>query len=160
MDDASRSGFTQSLMSGKTKTKSRIPSKLSIFMTALAAALAVALVSFAVEQYVEPPRIPFHVVDLADQALGGLFAGGCVLALRLHSRRQHLLDRQRFELISESTKQIRDALQLITDSAIPGSQQQHVIIYAVDHIEWVLQEVLPAVHQDPKEVRDRVRQYS
>jgi tRNA threonylcarbamoyladenosine modification (KEOPS) complex Cgi121 subunit len=68
-----------------------------------------------------------------------------------------MLDRQRFELIAASTQQIRDALQLITDTAVPGSEQQRIVIYAVDHIEWVLQEVLPTVHQEPEEVRARIK---
>jgi hypothetical protein len=133
-----------------------IPSKLAVVVSALLAGLAVGLVSMLVEYYLEHPH-PLTGAGLSDQFVAALTTAICVWVLRNNSRKRRLLDRQRFELIHESTQQIRQALQLITDTAEPGSTQQHVVIYAVDHIEWVLQEVLPTLHQDPKEVQARLK---
>lgn len=137
----------------------RVPSKAQIYLQSIVAGLCVALLSSIVEELVGEAHVHVSALSILDQAVAGLIAAACVFALRYNSRKRRLLDRQRYELIAASTQQIRDALQLITDTAVPGSQQQQVVIYAVDHIEWVLQEVLPTVHQDPKEVRARIKQY-
>lgn len=136
-----------------------VPSKTQIYLQSLLAGVCVALFSYAVEELVGEAHFQASKLSALDQVVAGLVAAVCIFALRYNSRKRRLLDRQRFELIAASTQQIRDALQLITDTAVPGSQQQRVIIYAVDHIEWVLQEVLPTVHQDPKEVRARIKDY-
>lgn len=137
----------------------RVPSKVEIWAQSVLAGLCVALFSSVVEELVGEAHVHASRISTLDQLTAGLVAAVCVYILRYHSRKRRLLDRQRFELIAASTQQIRDALQLITDTAIPGSQQQQVVLYAVDHIEWVLQEVLPTVHQDPKEVRARLKEY-
>lgn len=137
----------------------RIPSKTAVLISAVAAGIAVGLLSLVVEQWLEHPN-PVTLVGLSDQLVAAITAGVCVWVVRNNSRKRRLLDRQRFELIRESTQQIRQALQLITDSAEPGSRQQHVIIYAIDHIEWVLQEVLPTLHQEPEEVQARLKESS
>jgi hypothetical protein len=136
-----------------------VASKTTISVVSLLSGLVIALLSLAVERWLESPKLAFQMIDLTDQAIAGIATSAGIYFVWDKSRRAQLLDRQRFELISASTQQIRGALQLITDSAEPGTPQQGVIIYAVDHIEWVLQEVLPAVHQDPKEVRERVKEY-
>jgi hypothetical protein len=138
----------------------RIPSKASIFVSAAAAGIGIGVLSLLVEHLVERPQQAITLLTLSDEFVAALTAGICVLVLRYNSRKRRLLDLQRFELIRESTQQIRQALQLITDSAEPGTRQQHVIIYAVDHIEWVLQEVLPTLHQEPKEVQARLKDTS
>lgn len=141
------------------KNPFRVPSRTEIYVQSLFAGLCVALFSTAVEEFVEEAHVHASAISLLDQVVAGVVAAACVFALRYNSRKRRLLDRQRFELIAASTQQIRDALQLITDTAVPGSQQQKVVIYAVDHIEWVLQEVLPSVHQEPKEVQARMKDY-
>lgn len=155
MDSTLHPGKNQS----KTQKAPRIPSKVAVCLSAAAAAIVVGLFSLLVEQWIEH-RNPFTLISLSDQVVAAISAGICVWFLRNNSRKRRLMDRQRFELIGESTQQIRQALQLITDSAEPGSPQQHVIIYAVDHIEWVLQEVLPTLHQEPKEVQARLKDNS
>lgn len=137
----------------------RVPSKAEIYLQSGLAGLFVALLSLLVEELMGEPHVHLSLVNAADQLVAGVITAGCIFALRYNSRKRRILDRQRFELIAASTQQIRDALQLITDTAAPGTQHQQIVIYAVDHIEWVLQEVLPTVHQDPKEVRARMKQY-
>ncbi len=143
----------------KTPKSPRIPSKAAVLLSAVAAAIVVGILSLLAEQWMEHTN-PFTLVSLSDQVVAAVSAGICVWILRNNSRKRRLMDRQRFELIGESTQQIRQALQLITDSAEPGSRQQQVVIYAVDHIEWVLQEVLPTLHQEPKEVQARLKETS
>jgi hypothetical protein len=132
-----------------------IPSKAAVVVSAIAAGIGVGVLSSLV--YLLEGREIFQLTSLSDQLIAALIAGICVFVLRHNSRKRRLLDLQRFELIHASTQQIRQALQLIADSAEPGTRQQHVIVYAVDHIEWVLQEVLPTLHQQPEEVRARLK---
>jgi tRNA threonylcarbamoyladenosine modification (KEOPS) complex Cgi121 subunit len=134
-----------------------VSSKAQIYVQSLLAGLCVALFSSAVEELVGEAHVHVSWISAADQVVAGIVAAACVFAIRRNSRKRRMLDRQRFELIAASTQQIRDALQLITDTAVPGSEQQRIVIYAVDHIEWVLQEVLPTVHQEPEEVRARIK---
>jgi hypothetical protein len=141
------------------KSDGIVLSKRSIATVAIVAGIVVALLSFIAERALEVPKADFAWVDWADQLMAGVATAVCIYVVRNNVRRQELLNHQRFELISASTQQIRDALQLITDSAVPGTAQQRVVIYAVDHIEWVLEEVLPTVHQDPKEVQDRLQRH-
>lgn len=136
-----------------------IPSKAAVFASAVVAGIGVGILSLVAEHWLEHPH-PLTWISLSDQLVAAVTAAVCVWVLRNNSRRRRQLDRQRFELIHESTQQIRQALQLITDSAEPGSKQQHVMIYAIDHIEWVLQEVLPTLHQEPKEVQARLKDSS
>jgi hypothetical protein len=147
---------------GKGQSKPRlgmrpaVPSVTAIVLSTAAAFFGVGALSFAVERWLEGARDSVFR-SMGDQFIAALVAATCVFVLRNNSRKRRFLDRQRFELIGASTQQIRQALQLITDSARPGTQEQHVISYAVDHIEWVLQEVLPTVHQEPSEVRARMK---
>lgn len=143
----------------KPTRPANIPSRTAVALSATAAGIGVGLLSLLVEHWLEHPH-PVTWASLSDQLVAAVTASVCVWVLRINSRKRRLLDRQRFELIHESTQQIRQALQLITDTAEPGSKQQHVVIYAVDHIEWVLQEVLPTLHQDPKEVQARLKESS
>lgn len=142
------------------RRKSPVVKKTTITVVSLLAGLIVTLLSFAVERWLEMPKTGFLPIDLTDQIIAGIATSAAVYFVWQRERRAQLLDRHRFELINASTQQIRSALRLITDSAEPGTPQHSVVEYAVDHIEWVLQEVLPAVHQDPKEVRRRVKEYS
>jgi hypothetical protein len=149
-----------SAVTGTGQQQEPIASKLTIAIVSLEAGLGVGIISYAVERWLEVPPSRFLIADLADQAISGIATALAIYLIWIKGRRAQLLDRQRFELISASTQQIRDALQLITNSAVPGTPQQGIIIYAVDHIEWVLQEVLPAVHQKPKEVAERIKKYA
>jgi len=145
---------------GATHKRIPVTSKLTIITVSVLAGFGIAMISYGVERALGIPSTGFALTDMADQLIAGVATAACIYFVWQRSRRAQLLNLQRFELISTSTQQIRDALQLITDIAQPGTPQQGVIIYAVDHIEWILQEVLPAVHQDPKEVRERVKKYA
>jgi len=124
------------------------------------------VVGFGFDRLLARDGVTRSEILLTSNGLTGLVAGYLFYTLALNERMRREQMRERLRTIGEMNHHIRNALQVITSTAV-GKEDESVqlIRNSVERIEWTLREVLPGHATAPeapasipaKESREQVR---
>jgi hypothetical protein len=127
----------------------RVPARWKSWAIGLAAGSAVFLATFSTQWFIYNYLLgqdEFHWVGVSvASVLTFIF----MQRMMARSRQRRLATLRRFQAIAETNHHIRNSLQTILyQSYSMDSEVAARLKDAVDRIEWVLEQVLPAVHDD------------
>lgn len=145
------------LRSTETSTFGKFGSVAKLAGVAIAFAAVVFLITEAMH-YLLVPDLGRNAERLLSQGLSAAIAG-CLAALLFRIlRERHRADVARLQVIAEMNHHVRNALTPISLALDAGQDRDsvHLILEAVERIEWALREILPRQKPLPEPERSRL----
>ncbi len=127
--------------------KARVPGTAEIWLLGCAAGCAVAVGTVVAQWFFYNYLLQTNGVRLVGPIVAGVLTLIFTQQMMEASRRRRLQTMHRFQIIAEMNHHIRNSLQMISyQSFSADAAAAERLKDAVDRIQWVLQEVLPGVH--------------
>ncbi len=127
----------------------RVPAPWESWLLASAAGCAVFVATFVVQWFVYSRFLGDHELHLVGVSVASLLTFIFVQRMMAYLRQRRLAIQRRFQIVAEMNHHIRNSLQTILYQSYTVDDQVATRLKdAVDRIEWVLEQVLPGMHDD------------
>jgi uncharacterized membrane protein YciS (DUF1049 family) len=127
----------------------RVPARWESWLLAFVAACAIFVVTFAAQWFVYNYLLGQTEIHFVGMVVASLLTFAFIQQMMSASRQGRLATRRRLQVVIEMNHHIRNSLQTILYQSYTLDEDVAVRLNdAVDRIQWVLDRVLPGLHDD------------